>query len=109
MTNALESLLQQVGMSTSSFPPGSRYYGIAQAELETALGEKIAYLRRRIIPLAEPDDNSFEHMVTEGDRLDNIAASHIGDPEQFWQIADYNNAIKPEELTEEPGKKILLP
>jgi len=109
MTNALESLLRQIGISTSSIPPGSRYYGIAQAEMETSSGNKIVYLRRRIIPLAEPLDDTQEHMVSEGDRLDNIAASHLGDPEQFWQIADFNNAIKPEELTNEAGKKILLP
>lgn len=109
MTNALESLFRQIGMSTSSFPPGSRYYGIAQAEYETPLGEKIGYLRRRIIPLAARLDDASSYMVTEGDRLDNIAASHMGDPEQFWQIADFNNAIRPEELTDEPGKRILLP
>jgi hypothetical protein len=109
MTNALESMLQQIGMSTSSFPPGSRYYGIAQAEMETAKGERIAYLRRRIIPLAEPTEEAQVYTVSEGERLDNIAAAHIGDPEQFWQIADFNNAMKPEELTGEAGLKILLP
>ncbi len=109
MTNTLESLLQQIGLSSSSFPPGSRYYGIAQAEWETASGETIAYLRRRIIPMATSAEENTEHTVSEGERLDNIAAVHIGDPEQFWQIADLNNALKPEELTSEPGSKILLP
>jgi len=109
MTNSLESLLQQIGLSSSSFPPGSRYYGIGQAETVTLAGNSIAYLRRRIIPAADQSEPSKEYTVAEGDRLDNIAAAHIGDPEQFWQIADYNNAVKPEEMTDEAGRVLLLP
>ena len=109
MTNSLEAILQQIGLSTSSFPPGSRYYGLGQAESVTPAGNSIVYLRRRIIPPADQTEPSKVYMVAEGDRLDNIAAAHIGDPEQFWQIADYNNAIKPEELTDEAGKNLLLP
>jgi hypothetical protein len=109
MMNSLEALLQQVGLSTSSFPPGSRYYGIGQAEFRTPSGETIVYLRRRIIPEAVPTDTTREYSVSEGDRLDNIASAQIGDPEQFWQIADLNNSPKPEELTNEPGNILLLP
>jgi hypothetical protein len=46
--------------------------------------------------------------VKEGDRLDNIAASYIGDPQQFWQIADANEALKPEELTQNAGGEIRI-
>jgi hypothetical protein len=109
MTNSLENLLQQIGMNSSPVAPGSRYYGISQAEMKTPDGKTIAYLRRRIIPPAEQSESSREHMVSESERLDNITASHIGDPEQFWQIADYNYAMKPEKLTGESGKIILLP
>lgn len=109
MTNSLEALLQQIGLKTSSFPPTSRYYGIGQAVIETPTGNSIVYLHRRIIPLAVHADTANEYTVLEGDRLDNIAAGFIGDAEQFWQIADYNNAIKPEELTDEPGEKIFMP
>lgn len=109
MTNSLESMLQQIGLGTSSIPPGSRYYGIGQAEFTTPGGETIVFLRRRIIPPADQSDSFTEYSVAEGDRLDNIAAAHLGDPEQFWQIADANSAMRPEELTDEPGKKILLP
>lgn len=109
MSTSIESLLQQIGLSASPVGPGSRYYGIGISEYKAPDGRSISYLRRRIIPLATPSDPSREHMVSEGERLDNIAAGHIGDPEKFWQIADYNNAIKPEEMTSEAGKKILLP
>jgi hypothetical protein len=109
MTNSLETLLQQIGANTSVFPPGSRYYATGQAIIETPSGNPIIYLKRRIIPLAVQPDPVNEHTVVEQDRLDNITAGYIGDPLQFWQIADFNNAIKPEELTDEPGNKILLP
>lgn len=109
MTNSLEALLQQIGLKTSSLPPTSRYYGIEQAVMKTATGNPIVYLRRRIIPLAMQTDLVNEYTVLEADRLDNIAASFIGDAEQFWQIADYNNAMKPEELTDEAGEKLLIP
>jgi len=33
-----------------------------------------------------------EHAVTEGERLDHIAAKYLGDPEQFWQLCDATGA-----------------
>ena len=109
MINPLEALLAQIGLTTAAFPPGSRYHGIGQAVIETSDDNSIVYLRRRIIPLATQSEQRNEYTISEGDRLDNIAAEYIGDPEQFWQIADINNAVKPEELTDEVGTKLLLP
>jgi hypothetical protein len=40
--------------------------------------------------------------VTEGDRLDNITAHYLGDPEQFWRVADANNAMNPTDLVKQP-------
>jgi nucleoid-associated protein YgaU len=47
----------------------------------------------------------------QGDRLDNLAARYLGDPEQFWKICDANNVLRPDELTEEIGRvvRIALP
>jgi hypothetical protein len=52
-----------------------------------------------------------EHTVKEGDRLDNLAALYLSDPELFWRLCDANNAICPEELTETVGRilRITLP
>jgi hypothetical protein len=44
----------------------------------------------------------------EGDRLDTIAAKYLGDPEQFWRIADANGAMRPEELTDAIGDKLHI-
>jgi len=90
------------------FPITSRYYNIERAELETADGRKIVYLRRRFVPPAERFELLQEHVVTEGDRLDNITAQYLGDPEQFWRICDANNAVRPDELTEEVGRRLRI-
>jgi len=49
-----------------------------------------------------------EHLVVLGDRLDNIAARHLGDPEQFWRLCDANDAMQPPELTV-IGRRIKIP
>ena len=49
-----------------------------------------------------------EHVVRSGERLDTVAALHLGDPEQFWRIADANGAIAPEQLTDEPGRRLRI-
>ncbi len=90
----------QNALPPSSFPVTSRYYGIEVATLDTPAGQHIAYVRRRIVPPADNFTLLVEHTVVQGDRLDNIAAKYLGDPEQFWRICDANNAIRPEELTD---------
>jgi hypothetical protein len=49
-----------------------------------------------------------EHTVEEGDRLDNVTARYLGDPEQFWQLCDANDAMVPDELTEEIGRRLKV-
>ena len=49
-----------------------------------------------------------EHAVVEGDRLDNIAATYLGDPEQFWRLCDANRAMFPSELTDEVGRRLRI-
>jgi hypothetical protein len=51
-------------------------------------GRPIAYLRRRFIPQPEQFSLLMEHTVVQGDRLDNVVAQYLGDPEQFWRVAD---------------------
>jgi hypothetical protein len=49
-----------------------------------------------------------EHSVAEGERLDNITAQYLGDPEQFWRLCDANDAMRPEELTETVGRRLRI-
>ncbi|RPI88962.1 MAG: LysM domain-containing protein, partial [Planctomycetaceae bacterium] len=48
------------------------------------------------------------HLVTEGDRLDNITARYLGDPTQFWRVCDANLVLLPDELSDEPGESIRI-
>ena len=72
------------------FPINSRYYGITTVTLETQDGKQIVFLRRRFVPPPERFDLLTEHTVSEGERLDNITALYLGDPEQFWRVCDAN-------------------
>jgi hypothetical protein len=44
----------------------------------------------------------------QGDRLDNLTAKYLGDPEQFWRLCDANNALQPEELTDTVGRRVRI-
>ena len=91
------------------FPVTSRYYGIETTKLMTPEGREIVYLRRRFLP---PTANAVvltEHVVTQGERLDNITARYLGDPEQFWRLCDANKALRPDDLTDEIGRRLRIP
>ena len=91
------------------FPPTSRYFAIETARFIDATSREIIYLRRRFLPDSSTMVVLAEHTVTEGDRLDNITARYLDDPEQFWRLADANDAMQPEELTSEVGRRLRIP
>ena len=86
----------------------SRYYGIATATLDTPDGRKIVYVRRRFVPPPERFELLLEHLVTQGERVDHIAAQYLGDPEQFWRLCDANGVIRPDELVETIGRRLRI-
>ena len=90
------------------FPENSRYQNTEKAKFKTAEGKTIVYLQRRFVPPAENFDQIQEHTVTGGDRLDNVSARYLDDPELYWRVADANNAMKPAELTEQVGRKLRI-
>lgn len=90
------------------FEGKSRYSGCEDAMFVTEEGEVLAYKRRRFLPQGEKMAALAEVTVLAGDRLDVIAARHVGDPEQYWRICDANNAMHPLEITSEPGKVIKI-
>ena len=95
-------------MATYNFPPTSRYYGIDTVTLKTSEGRTVVYLRRRFLPPADRFALLLTHVVSEHERLDNIAAKYMDDPEAFWRIADANSAMRPEELTETIGRRLRI-
>lgn len=107
MTDPLELLLQ-INSRGNRFPPNSRYYGIDTATREAADGRTILYLRRRFVPPPERFALLQEHAVSDRERLDNITAHYLGDPELFWRVCDANAALRPEELTETIGRRLRI-
>jgi hypothetical protein len=95
---SLQSLLQFTGLKAGAFPPNSRYRSVDTATLVTAIGQTIVYLRRRFVPPPDRLAPVQVHTVTQGERLDNVAAQFLGDPELFWRLCDANAAMRPEEL-----------
>lgn len=90
------------------FPPTSRYSGIETATIEDDEGRVTIYLRRRFLPPSGRFALLREHVVTQGERLDNITALHLGDPEQFWRLCDSNGAMRPAGLTERIGRRLRI-
>jgi hypothetical protein len=101
------------------FSSTSRYSKSDTSVLTTDSGKQITYINRRLLPplptTSYPSSNSLsadvENLtitVAAGDRLDNIAARTIGDPEQYWKICDVNDSMHPLDLTLTSGRIILI-
>ena len=93
------------------FEPNSRYYSLAtktfivtDAEGET---REVRYVERRFIP-HESGPTLVEHSVVQDERLDQITAKYLSDPTEFWRVADANELLRPEELTDEVGRRIVI-
>lgn len=98
-------------MTSSGFAPTSRYALTRVTTYTPPGGEAIVHLRRRFLPPPERFYTIREHTVVQGERPDQLGAKLLGDPEQTWRLADSNNVLRPEELTETPGKvvRVTLP
>jgi hypothetical protein len=107
-TDPLQALLAQTSLERNLFTSTSRYYGMSTDTLTMANGTTIVYLKRRFLPSV----NSFQllqlHTVMQGERLDNIAAKFLGDPELFWRIADANGAMRPQDLLDTVGRQLRI-
>lgn len=107
-TTPLQPITGTAPLSATAFPATSRYNGIPIVTFTTADGRTITYLQRRILP--SPDNFALLQLytVTQGERMDSIAAKFLGDPEQYWRICDANGAMRPEELTERIGGTVRI-
>jgi len=108
MIDPLSALLSPAGLSATLYPANSRYAGVPIATLTARNGRTIPYLRRRFVPAPERFAAMREYMVAQGDRLDTIAASQLGDPELFWRLCDANRALDPSELLSRIGRRLRI-
>jgi hypothetical protein len=95
------------------FSTKSRYYSLpvlkwSPPDSKTPDADAIAYVSRRFLPSGDEFDLLQLHTVREGDRLDNITAQYLDDAEQFWRVADANEAMSPFELTDTVGETIRI-
>jgi hypothetical protein len=90
------------------FDPTSRYSAIETAVFTAPGGREIRYVRRRFLPMTAGEPALAEHTVAQGERLDQITARYMADPEQFWRVCDTNNSMKPEDLTDEVGRRLRI-
>lgn len=108
MTDPLKALLDAGTLSTSTFPENSRYHGVDIATLERPGEEPVVFVKRRVVPQPERYSVIREHVVVEGDRVDNLAAQYLGDPELYWRLCDANAVMHPDELTDTVGDKVIV-
>lgn len=104
----LDALLQNAAVGPKPFPPNSRYNGIPLLTYTFPDGRTVSYLSRRVVPPPERYTTLASHTVVQGDRLDNLSARYLGDPEQYWRLCDANGALRPDELIEGLGEKLRV-
>lgn len=91
------------------FQRGSRYQPLAVRTLTLADGRTVSFVERRFIPRDPSFVELARHAVVSGDRLDNVTARYLSDPEQFWRLCDVSKAMRPDQLTEQVGRIIVVP
>jgi hypothetical protein len=104
----VQAFLQNNVLTPPAFAPTSRYYGIATTQLTQADGRTVVYVQRQFLPASENFAPLQTIVVAAGDRLDNLAARHIGDPLQFWRLCDSNGAMQPEALVAKAGSLLII-
>ena len=80
------------------FAANSRYAAVEIATMTLPDGREVNFVRRRFLPLPESLVAIGTYTVKADERLDNIAAKVLGDPELFWRIGDGNRALSPDAL-----------
>ncbi len=91
------------------FDHTSRYYSIEVTTKTLVNGTTVSYGRRRFLPDPEALPLLAEIAINQGERLDNFTARTLGDPLQFWRVADANGAIAPADLMTEPNRLLRVP
>lgn len=108
MIDPVQAFLEANSIETPIFPLTSRYHGLGTSKMTLPDGRVVVYLRRRFVPSPERFALLQEHTAVEGDRIDNLAARYLGDPEQYWKLCDANCAMSPAELTETVGRRLRV-
>ncbi|SMC19722.1 hypothetical protein SAMN02745857_00774 [Andreprevotia lacus DSM 23236] len=79
------------------FDPKSRYAKLTPLVLTDARGRSV-----EVTPPATAPQQVFRgvHVRRDGERTDHLAALYLADPAAFWRLAEFNDAMRAEVLTE---------
>ena len=92
------------------FDQTSRYAGLPVGVIVDGQGRERAYVTAREVPpavMARAED--VVHVVGGDERQDRIAWQYLGDPTQYWQLADANGVVHPDEITATVGRRLVIP
>jgi hypothetical protein len=91
------------------FSGTSRYARLEPVQIHLPDGRLVTCIPRRFLPDPAAMTIITEHVVTQGERLDNITARYLTDPEQFWRLCDANPVLWPNDLTARIGRRLRIP
>ena len=82
----------------------SRYLNLTQYTVIDARGRAVS-----VVPTPPPPEQQLlgYHILRQGERLDHLAATYLSNPAGFWRIAEMNNVMLAEDLTEQ--REIAIP
>ena len=87
----------------------SRYAKLPDLVYAAPDGRQVTYKARRFLPQGSRLPVRTRDSVRQGERLDLFTARTLGPPEQFWRIADANDALDPFDLVAVPGRSLAVP
>lgn len=86
------------------FDDKSRYASAPTESVPDARGRTVT----AVLPPAPPKQLQLGlHALREGERMDHLAALYLSDPAGYWRIAEQNDVMLPEALTE--AREIEIP
>lgn len=91
------------------FDTTSRYAELETLQLTLPDGRKVSYKERRFLPQGRQMQILGEITLLPGERLDQVAARTLGDPEAYFRICDANDVMNPAELAEQTGLVLRVP
>lgn len=86
------------------FDEKSRYYEQEPYEVIDSRGRRV-----QVTPVPPPPLQVFVgyHLLQQGQRIDHLAAKYTDNPAGYWRIAEMNDGMLPESLTEK--QEIAIP
>lgn len=87
-----------------SFDPKSRYAALPTVLMTDARGREVA-----VVPPAPAPQQSLRgrHLRRQGERPDHLATLYLSNPAGFWRLAEFNDAMTAEVLSERSD--VLIP